>query len=43
MMLKLNKEKNVTFLFSTHDHSIIKRAQRIIYIRDGALQKEESG
>ena len=39
MMLKLNKEKNMTFIFSTHDHSIIKRAHRVINIRDGMLHK----
>ena len=41
LMHRLNKERKMTFLFSTHDHMIINRADRVIYIRDGKLTNEE--
>ncbi len=37
LMEKLNREKEVTFLFSTHDQRVINRAKRIIRMRDGKL------
>ena len=41
LMHKLNKEKKMTFLFSTHDNMIIQRADRVIRLRDGELTNEE--
>jgi len=40
-MEKLNKEDGVTFLFSTHDQRVMKRARRIIRLRDGKLESDE--
>ncbi|HOO56634.1 MAG TPA: ABC transporter ATP-binding protein [bacterium] len=37
LMQKLNEEKGVTFLFSTHDHSVMKRAGRLLMLRDGVI------
>ena len=37
LMARLNQEKGVTFLFSTHDRQVMKRAQRLILLRDGAI------
>ena len=37
MMLKLNKEENMTFIFSTHDQRVIDRAKRIITLEDGKI------
>ncbi len=37
LMLQLNKEKGVTFLFSTHDPRIMKQARRVVRIEDGKL------
>jgi putative ABC transport system ATP-binding protein len=37
MMLKLNKEENMTFIFSTHDQRVIDRATRIITLEDGKI------
>lgn len=37
LMEKLNREKEVTFLFSTHDQRVINRAKRVIRMRDGKL------
>ena len=38
LMENLNKDKGITFLFSTHDHRVIDRAKRIIRLRDGKLE-----
>lgn len=38
MMEKLNKEKNITFLFSTHDVRVMNKARRIITLTDGKLK-----
>ncbi|MDT8273061.1 MAG: ABC transporter ATP-binding protein [Desulfomonilia bacterium] len=37
LMMKLNTEKGITFLFSTHDPEVIQRARRIIRLRDGRI------
>lgn len=37
LMQTLNREKNVTFIFASHDPSIIRRASRVIKMRDGRL------
>ncbi len=38
---KLNSEKRTTVVVVTHDPEVAKRADRIIYFRDGAILKEE--
>jgi putative ABC transport system ATP-binding protein len=37
IMLRLNSEKNITFIFSTHDHQVMERARRLIQLRDGKV------
>ncbi|MBL1232517.1 MAG: ABC transporter ATP-binding protein [Vicingaceae bacterium] len=37
VMLKLNKEEQITFIFSTHDQRVIKRARRVITLEDGKV------
>jgi putative ABC transport system ATP-binding protein len=37
IMAKLNKEENITFLFSTHDQRVIERARRVITLVDGRI------
>ncbi|KAB1157726.1 ABC transporter ATP-binding protein [Flavobacterium luteum] len=37
VMLKLNKEENITFVFSTHDQRVINRARRVITLEDGKI------
>ncbi|MCI0573247.1 MAG: ABC transporter ATP-binding protein [Myxococcaceae bacterium] len=37
LMEELNRTRNVTFLFSTHDPRIMKRARRVVRIADGVL------
>ena len=38
LMLALNKNKNVTFLFSTHDEKLVSRVGRVVHIKDGTVQ-----
>ncbi|MBY0371903.1 ABC transporter ATP-binding protein [bacterium] len=35
LMQKLNKELQTTFVFSTHDHMILQRAERTFFLADG--------
>ncbi len=42
LMVKLNEEFGVTFLFSTHDQRVIDRARRVIHLRDGKLESDET-
>ena len=37
IMLKLNEEENITFVFSTHDQRVIDRAKRVITVEDGKI------
>lgn len=41
MMKKLNKELDTTFLFSTHDEKVMKYLNRMVSLRDGAVEKDE--
>ena len=41
LMLRLNRDKNVTFLFSTHDPEVMTRARRIIVLRDGMIAEDK--
>ncbi len=42
IMLELNKELNTTFIFSTHDQRVIKRARRILLLEDGKIISDET-
>lgn len=37
IMEKLNKEENITFVFSTHDARVVKKARRVITVEDGKV------
>jgi len=37
IMVRLNKEEGVTFVFSTHDQRVIDRARRVITLEDGKI------
>ena len=37
IMAKLNKENNITFIFSTHDQRVIDKAHRVITLADGKI------
>ena len=40
LMLALNRDQKVTFLFSTHDPRVVKHAKRALQIRDGRILEE---
>jgi putative ABC transport system ATP-binding protein len=42
LMQTLNKDKGVSFLFSTHDPRVMQRARRLVWLKDGMLDKEET-
>jgi putative ABC transport system ATP-binding protein len=42
VMEKLNKEHGVTFVFSTHDPRVMKRARRIVMLVDGKVASDET-
>lgn len=41
IMEKLNKEENITFIFSTHDARVVKKARRVITLEDGKVVSDE--
>jgi len=41
MMKKMNEEKKVTFVFSTHDQMVMECARRLVLIRDGLIANDE--
>ncbi len=41
VMRDLNQQRNMTFVFSTHDEKIMERATRLIYLRDGKIEQDE--
>jgi putative ABC transport system ATP-binding protein len=38
LMAKLHQEKKITFLFSTHDTSVMKRCERLLWLKDGQIE-----
>jgi len=40
IMAKMNKEEKITFLFSTHDQRVIKKARRVITLVDGKVASD---
>lgn len=42
LMLRLNQERGVTFLFSTHDARVVERARRVISLEDGRIASDET-
>jgi putative ABC transport system ATP-binding protein len=41
LMESLNREMGTTFLFSSHDPNVIKRARRLIVLRDGQVVSDD--
>ena len=37
LMERMNIEKNITFIFSSHDKNVIDRAKRLLILKDGKL------
>ncbi len=41
MMRELNKMTGMTFVFSTHDNMVMEKANRLIKLKDGIIDKDE--
>jgi putative ABC transport system ATP-binding protein len=41
LMLEMNQQRGVTFLFSTHDPRVMHRARRILHLVDGRIAEDE--
>jgi len=41
LMRELNRKTGMTFLFSTHDRMVMERADRVIRLKDGKVEKDE--
>ena len=42
LMRRLNETKGVTFFFSTHEEAVMKRARRLLQIRDGVIFNDQA-
>ena len=42
IMERQNRERSVTFLFSTHDPRVMERARRIVRVVDGRVESDET-
>jgi putative ABC transport system ATP-binding protein len=40
LMEKMNREHNLTFIFSSHDRQVIDRAHRLMIIKDGLIESD---
>jgi putative ABC transport system ATP-binding protein len=40
IMRRMNEEKNVTFIFSTHDRMVMNHARRLILLKDGRVVED---
>jgi putative ABC transport system ATP-binding protein len=41
LMRQLNEEKGVTFFFSTHEEAVMKRARRLLQLKDGVIFNDQ--
>ena len=41
LMRRLNEQKGISFVFSTHDPMVVERARRVIRLRDGRIEADE--
>ncbi len=42
LLVRLNKERGVTVICSTHDHRMLAVSDRVVWIRDGQIERIES-
>ena len=42
IMARMNKDEEITFVFSTHDQRVIDKARRVITIEDGQVVSDEN-
>lgn len=41
IMEEMNRTRNMTFIFSTHDARVVERARRVVTLRDGEIFSDE--
>jgi putative ABC transport system ATP-binding protein len=41
LMRQMNRERNVTFIFSTHDNMVMDYARRLVLLRDGRIAEDD--
>lgn len=41
IMENLNRSENITFIFSTHDQRVVKKAHRVVTIEDGKVKSDQ--
>jgi len=41
IMREMNQQRNITFIFSSHDPQVIEHARRLLWLKDGRIEKEE--
>jgi putative ABC transport system ATP-binding protein len=40
LMERMNREKGITFIFSSHDRQVIDRGRRLVLLRDGRIESD---
>lgn len=40
IMETMNREKNITFIFSSHDQQVLEHARRVLILKDGHIDQE---
>ena len=43
LMEQMNRERNITFVFSSHDPQVIERAHRLLTLKDGKIVEDTRG
>jgi len=43
LMEQMNRERNITFIFSSHDPQVIERAHRLLTLKDGKIVEDTRG
>jgi putative ABC transport system ATP-binding protein len=41
LMQKMNEDKNITFIFSSHDQHVMNRAKRLLILKDGMIERQD--
>ncbi|SFE93071.1 ABC transporter ATP-binding protein [Thermophagus xiamenensis] len=42
IMHELNQQENTTFIFSTHDERVVKKARRVVTLQDGTIKDDKT-
>jgi putative ABC transport system ATP-binding protein len=42
LMEQMNRERKITFVFSSHDQQVIQRAKRLLILKDGQIVEDKT-